>query len=374
MVQPAQHGDKAPPYTHEPMQRVPVQVTSQASASVPSTRSDWSRFARRIFGRHTAYNRLARHLDLLLRYGRPRKLLNIARAEIARLRGNIEVASFPFNYTIDIGNVCNLRCPLCPTGTNDLQRPQGFMRLAEFETILEKIKPYAIEVVMHNWGEPFLNPEFVEIVRAAKREGIGTAVSSNLNLVHRGQDYLHRVVDYGLDNLVVSIDGVTQDVYHHYRRGGDLAHVLDNLREMVRYKRSIGSATPALEWQFIVMKHNEHQIDEVRRMAAEIGVDRVRFTSAERFVGEVVKRHAGAGEPHSIDADLSGHALHLVHLVLVVLHDDELPLDGRRRAADGALVAHHFAQVVEDVREVPATTVMVVHVLRHAVDGHHQVV
>ena len=262
------------------MHKTPTQATSPPPATVPTTSSDWSRFTRRVFGRHTAYNRLARHFDLLLRYGQPRKLLNIARAEIARLRGDIEVASFPFIYTVDIGNVCNLRCPLCPTGTNDLQRPQGFMRVAEFETILEKIKPYAIEVVMHNWGEPFLNPDFLEIVRAAKREGIGTAVSSNLNLVHRGQDYLHRVVDSGLDNLVVSIDGTTQEVYHHYRRGGDLAHVLDNLREMVRYKRSIGSATPAIEWQFIVMRHNEHQMDEVTRMASEIGVDRVRFTSA----------------------------------------------------------------------------------------------
>ena len=234
---------------------------------------------RRIFGRHPAYTRLARHLNLLARYGRPAKLRNIARAEIARKRGEITVNSFPYIYTVDIGNICNLRCPLCPTGTNELQRPQSFMRLDKFEAILEKIKPYAIEVVMHNWGEPFLNPAFLDMVRAVKREGIGTAVSSNLNLEHRGKDYLHGVVDSGLDHLVASIDGTTQDVYAYYRRKGDLAHVLENLRELVRYKREIGSGTPVIEWQFIVMKHNEHQMDDARRLADEIGVDRLRFTS-----------------------------------------------------------------------------------------------
>ena len=234
---------------------------------------------RRVFGRHPAYTRLSRHLQLLMRYSRPSKLVNVARAELARVRGEIEPKSFPFIYTIDIGNICNLRCPLCPTGANGLQRSQGFMRLAQFERILEKIEPYAVEVVMHNWGEPFLNPDFLEIVRATNRARIGTAVSSNLNLVHRGKDYLNQVVDTGLDHLVASIDGTTQEVYAQYRRAGDLEHALENLRELVEYKRRIGSATPIIEWQFIVMKHNEHQMDEARQMAKEIGVDRLRFTS-----------------------------------------------------------------------------------------------
>jgi len=255
-------------------------IKLQPPSRLPLGAQKHNALQRRVFGAHPAYTRIERHVKLLARYGRPQKLLNIARAELSRLRGDLVVPAFPYIYTIDIGNVCNLRCPLCPTGTNELQRSQGFMRLAEYETILEKIKPYAVEVVMHNWGEPFLNPDFLDIVRATKREGIGTAVSSNLNLVHRDQDYLHEVVKSGLDNLVASIDGTTHEVYAHYRRGGNLEHVLDNLRELIRYKRAVGSPTPAVEWQFIVMKHNEHQMDDVRRLAAEIGVDRVRFTSA----------------------------------------------------------------------------------------------
>lgn len=233
-----------------------------------------------LLGRVPAYTRKARHIDLLRRYGTPRKVANLARAELARMRGDVVVRSWPYVFTVDIGNICNLRCPLCPTGTHELDRPQGFMSFADFERVLEQISPWAIELVLHNWGEPFLNPNFLDIVRAARRAGIGTATSTNLNLVRKDVSFLHEVVDSGLDHLVVSLDGTTQEVYGHYRRGGDLEHVLRNLKELCAYKKASGARTPSIEWQFLVMKHNEHQIEDARRLAAEIGVDTVRVTGA----------------------------------------------------------------------------------------------
>jgi len=233
-----------------------------------------------VLGRLPSYTRKARHVRLLGRYGQPYKLLNLALAERARLRGDIVTKGRPYIYTVDTGNACNLRCPLCPTGYHGLQRPQALMHLRTFEIILEKIRPYAVELILHNWGEPFLNPDILEIVSTANVARVGTAISSNLNLVHRGDAFLHDVVESGLDHLTVSIDGTTQEVYEIYRRGGDLAHVLHNVRELIRYRARMRSPTPIVEWQFLVMKHNEHQMDAARRMAREIGVDRLRFTSA----------------------------------------------------------------------------------------------
>lgn len=233
-----------------------------------------------IRGRLPAYTRKSRHLDLLLRYGTPRKVANLLRAELAKARGDITLASRPYIYTVDIGNICNLRCPLCPTGKHELGRPQGFMSFADFENVLEKIKPYAIEMVLHNWGEPFLHPNFLDIVAAVKKAGIGTATSSNMNLVHKDVDYLYQVVDRGLDHLVLSIDGTTQEVYEQYRRGGNLEHVLRNVKEIAAYKKQKGSQTPVIEWQFLVMKQNQHQIEDAKRIAAEIGVDTIRFSGA----------------------------------------------------------------------------------------------
>ena len=230
-------------------------------------------------GRLPSYTRKARQLQLLGRYAHPSKLLNLALCETSSLRGDIVAKGRPYVYTVDTGNVCNLRCPLCPTGYHGLQRPQALMRLSTFQTILEKIRPYAIEVILHNWGEPTLNPQILDIIRATRDAGIGSTISSNLNLEHRGDEFLHELVESGLDHLTVSIDGTTQEVYETYRRNGDLAHVLHNLRELLRYRAQVRSRTPTIEWQFLVMKHNEHQMEDARRLAREVGVDQLRFTS-----------------------------------------------------------------------------------------------
>lgn len=231
-------------------------------------------------GRVPAYTRKPRHLQLLLRHARPAKLLNLAFAELSLARGDTVSKARPYIYTVDTGNLCNLRCPLCPTGYRGLHRPQALMTLSTFEEVLRKIRPFAIEVILHNWGEPFLNPDILQMVRATKEAGIGTTISSNLNLVNRGREFLQDVVDSGLEHLTVSLDGTTQEVYEQYRRGGEIEEVFDNLRFLLDYRRRTGLKTPVIEWQYLVMRHNQHQMAEAQRLANEMGVDRLRFASA----------------------------------------------------------------------------------------------
>jgi radical SAM protein with 4Fe4S-binding SPASM domain len=233
-----------------------------------------------LLGKLPSYTRKQRHLDMLRRYSDPRKLANLARAELARVRGDIVVRSKPYVYTVDTGNYCNLQCPLCPTGYRGLERPQALMSFEKFKSILDKISAHAIELILHNWGEPFLNPDILAIVEYASKNRVGTTISSNLNLVNRDESFLREVVESGLDHLTVSLDGTTQEVYGQYRRGGNVENVLHNLRYLVEYRNSKGRRTPCVEWQFLVMKHNEHQMEDARRMSREIGVDRLRFTGA----------------------------------------------------------------------------------------------
>lgn len=233
-----------------------------------------------LLGKIPSYTRKARHVDQLLRHADAQKLFNVARSELSRVRGDIVLNSRPYIYTIDTGNACNLRCPLCPTGYHGLERPTSLMTLAQFETIIEKIRPYAVEVILHNWGEPFLNPDILPIIRHARANGIGTTLSSNLNLVHRGERFLEDVVDSGLEHLTVSIDGTTQEVYEQYRKGGNLERVLANLRYLLAHRNRLGRREPVVEWQYLVMKHNDHQMEAARQLAKDIGVDRIRFTGA----------------------------------------------------------------------------------------------
>ena len=86
-----------------------------------------------------------------------------------------------------------------------------------------------------------------------------------------------RIVDSGLDQLNASIDGATQATYALYRRGGSLATALANLESLVRAKHQAGTKHPLIEWQFIVSRHNYGEIEDVRRLARETGVDILRL-------------------------------------------------------------------------------------------------
>jgi radical SAM protein with 4Fe4S-binding SPASM domain len=91
------------------------------------------------------------------------------------------------------------------------------------------------------------------------------------------------VVLSGLSRLIISIDGTTQEVYEHYRKGGELDKVLKGTAEVIAWKKRLGSATPHIIFQFLVVKPNQHQIPEVKRLAKNMGVDELRFKTAQVY-------------------------------------------------------------------------------------------
>jgi MoaA/NifB/PqqE/SkfB family radical SAM enzyme len=231
----------------------------------------------RIRGAIAKYFRYPRHFAALLHHAGPRKTANVLLVESERMRRQTQLRGMPYYYFIDPCNVCNLRCPLCPTGNGTLDRSKGMLKFKDYEVILEKIAPYAVEVSLHNWGEPLLNKQIFEIINATSERGIATNMSSNLSI--EKDDLGQQLVESGLEYLIVSLDGVTQDVYEQYRVRGEIDLVFHNLRSIIEAKKRLKSKTPKIEWQFLVFKHNEHQMETAQAMADEFGVDRFRFRS-----------------------------------------------------------------------------------------------
>jgi radical SAM protein with 4Fe4S-binding SPASM domain len=221
--------------------------------------------------------RYRRHVSKITNYGTPKKVANIMLAEWELRRQKTVLRCQPYYYIIDVCNVCNLRCPLCPTGNATVARKQAMLSLDQYKEIFDKIKEYALVVSLYNHGEPLLNPEVFSIIEHSHRSGVGTNISSNFNWPHPID--INDFVRSGLDYVTVSLDGVTQESYEQYRVRGDLAEGLDNLRRLVAAKKALNSKTPFVEWQFIVFKHNEHEMAAARKLASEIGVDLLRFVS-----------------------------------------------------------------------------------------------
>ena len=211
--------------------------------------------------------------DRLHRYLTPRKLLNAARVEMDTRRRAIRVSSRPYVLHIEPTNLCTVRCPYCRTGAGDNELPPGTMPFPLFRKIFDDLRDDIIMVRLDGAGEPFLNPDIAEIISYCHTAGVATTMSTNLqNCDELG---LERVARAGLDYLICSIDGTTQEVYEKYRINGSLQTCLDNLRALGDIKQRLGLRHPYTDWQFLIFDHNVHQVDVVKRMVVDSGADRL---------------------------------------------------------------------------------------------------
>ena len=218
-----------------------------------------------------ADGRATQRFEVALRHGTWKKLFNLLRIELQLRLGRTRVSGYPYEWEIDTTNICQLKCPLCHTGLGTVNRPKGVMHFDLYKKTIDEIKDYCILLSLYSWGEPFLNKEIDKYVSYANQANITTMISSNLNKPLT-PEMAEKLIHSGLDVLIISIDGTTQEVYEVYRVGGQLERVLDNVKLLVQKKRELRSKTPYLEWQFIVMRQNEHQVAEARVMARELGV------------------------------------------------------------------------------------------------------
>lgn len=188
---------------------------------------------------------------------------------------------YPISISFEPTTSCNLRCPECPSGLREFTRPTGMLKKDFFQETIDDIYKELLYLIFYFQGEPFLNPNFLEMVKYAHDKGIYTATSTNAHYLT--DEKAKQTVESGLDRLIISIDGTTQDVYQQYRRGGNLDKVIAGARNIVKWKKELKSKTPFIFFQFLVVKPNEHQIEEIKELAKDVGVDQVRFKTAQVY-------------------------------------------------------------------------------------------
>lgn len=188
---------------------------------------------------------------------------------------------YPVSVSFEPTTSCNLRCPECPSGLRAFSRPTGMLQKDFFRQTIDDIHKELVYLIFYFQGEPYLNPDFLEMVKYAGSKGIYTATSTNAHYLT--DENARKTVESGLDRLIISIDGTTQEVYKQYRVGGNLEKVLEGACNIVKWKKALNSKKPFVFFQFLVVKPNEHQIEEVKKLAKETGVDQVRFKTAQIY-------------------------------------------------------------------------------------------
>lgn len=181
--------------------------------------------------------------------------------------------SAPIRARIEVSRVCNLKCRACPMGSDKVKN-KGLMSYDDFKKIIQLINKSVKEVSLFNFGEPLLNPHITKMIKFAKDSGI-KVVNLHSNGLLLNKVLSKGLIESGLDHISVSIDGVSNKTYTKYRVGGNLNKLLKNIREFVAIKKDMNAKNPIIEAQFVIMKHNEDEVDKFSEICKDIGVDRI---------------------------------------------------------------------------------------------------
>lgn len=221
----------------------------------------------------------------LVRKLRPRRVWNMVLVwssyQLTRIAKRPIQWGLPFTLSIEPTTACNLRCPECPSGLRNFTRLTGNLKADFFKKVMDEVHRDLMFLIFYFQGEPYINPDFLDMAAYASQKGIYTMTSTNGHFLNDAN--ARRTVESGLNRLIISVDGTTQEVYENYRIGGNLEAVLQGARNVVKWKKALKSSTPHLIFQFLVVRPNEHQIKEVYRLAAEIGIDEVKLKTAQVY-------------------------------------------------------------------------------------------
>ncbi len=180
----------------------------------------------------------------------------------------------PTKIHLEAMGACQLKCPSCPTASGAI-RPaiaSGYLRADKFKKLLDE-NPSIDHVELSNYGEIFLNPQIVDIIKVAHEKGIRLTADNGVNLNTMKEAVLEGLVKYQLKSMSCSIDGASNEVYSIYRVKGHFDTVINNIKRINEYKKKYNSPYPVMSWQFIVFGHNEHELPKAREMARELGMD-----------------------------------------------------------------------------------------------------
>ena len=215
----------------------------------------------------------------------PRRVWNFAKVlssyHLTRWLGRPIQWGLPVTISVEPTTACNLHCPECPSGLRAFTRETGNLKEDFFRRTVDELHRDLLHLIFYFQGEPYINPKFLDMVSYAHSKGLFTITSTNGHFLN--DKNARRTVESGLDRMIISVDGTTQETYAQYRKGGNLDHVLQGARNVVKWKKQLKSRHPHIIFQFLVVRHNEHQIPEIYRLAKEIGVDEVRLKTAQVY-------------------------------------------------------------------------------------------
>ncbi len=212
-----------------------------------------------------------------------KKILNFFLVEISFILSVLLkkpiVWGLPYTVGIEPTILCSLKCPDCHAGAGLITRKNQMIDNVLYRRIIDEINSTTLYLILYFQGEPLMNKDIFDMIRYASDNKIFTVTSTNGQHLDWGN--ARKIIGSGLDRLIISVDGTDQATYEQYRKGGSLKKIIEGTRCIKELKIKSGASKPEVIFQFLVFRHNESQVDEVRNFGKKHGADKVWIKTAQ---------------------------------------------------------------------------------------------
>lgn len=198
---------------------------------------------------------------------------------LSKLSGQYIHWGKPISLSVEPTNLCNLKCPECPSGTNTLNRPRLYLSWPQYKKTVDETAPWLTYLQLFFQGEPFMHPKIFDFIAYATSKNIYTATSTNGQFITKYNSI--KLVQSGLKRIIISIDGVTQKTYEQYRVGGSLDLATASIQHIIKARKQLNKKYPMIIVQFVVFKSNEDEVDNIKRLSQEWGGDSCEIKTAQ---------------------------------------------------------------------------------------------
>jgi MoaA/NifB/PqqE/SkfB family radical SAM enzyme len=180
---------------------------------------------------------------------------------------------------------CNLTCVTCVR--NSWDEPFGDMDWTVYQALIDGLAafPEAKTIAFAGFGEPLLHGQFPEMVRLAHERGLRTEMTSNAVLLT--PPLAERLIDVGLDQFTVSIDGASGGAHEAVRPGTSLDEITANVHMLYRLSLGMRESPLRIGMEFVAMKRNIRELPALRQVAGRIKASFILVTNVLPYTAEL---------------------------------------------------------------------------------------
>ncbi len=191
---------------------------------------------------------------------------------------------FPIHLDIEATSSCNLKCPFCITTYSNFKK--GFMKYELFKSIIDEGSEKGLYSIKLNWrGESMIHPKLSEMISYAKKKGI-IDVFINTNATLLTEEKSNRLIDAGIDRIIISFEGYEKKFYESQRIGAIFEDTLKNIKNLMSIKRARNISLPWVRVQTVLLEELKPYIEQYAKFWNEI-VDEVAYIDIKNEVNRI---------------------------------------------------------------------------------------